>query len=278
MKVFLSWSGPRSKALASYLDKWIPDVIQHAEPWMSATDIDAGARWNRSIEEKLRETRFGILCLTKSNINSPWILFEAGALAKTIEDTFVCPYLIDLETSEVPRGPLTQFQAKRANEVETLELMRTMNKALKDGALSEERLRRIFDRCWPELATTIEKLPEELAVVEPPPSLEIMTKEVLDLVRGLSRRSSTDITIIGREPRTTSPPEMMLEEELTKRGIEYKTQYWIDRYKLDFYFDINEVRLDVEIDGIAYSSASKMIERDRIRTNFLVQNQATFLA
>jgi hypothetical protein len=46
---------------------------------------------------------------------APWILFEAGALAKTIESTFVVPYLIDLEPPNINRGPLKQFQAKRAN-------------------------------------------------------------------------------------------------------------------------------------------------------------------
>jgi hypothetical protein len=90
---------------------------------MSTTDIDAGARWNRDIDKELGETTFGIICLTKTNHSSPWILFEAGALAKTIEDTFVCPYLIDLVPSDIPSGPLTQFQAKRADEKETWELI-----------------------------------------------------------------------------------------------------------------------------------------------------------
>src|SRR6266545_990864 len=108
MKIFISWSGQRSRTVAAFLNDWLKDIIQIADPWMSANDIDAGVRWSRAIEERLQATKFGILCLTKTNLNAPWILFEAGALAKTIEDTFVCPYLIDLEPSSVPRGPLTQ--------------------------------------------------------------------------------------------------------------------------------------------------------------------------
>jgi hypothetical protein len=192
MKVFISWSGAKSKTVAAALRQWIPDVIQTVEPWMSTTDIDAGARWNRDIDKELGETKFGIICLTKTNHSSPWILFEAGALAKTIEDTFVCPYLIDIVPSEIPRGPLTQFQAKRADEKETWELIATINKALKEGFLPEERLRRTFERCWPDLKSTLANLPPEQNTEETQRPVENMVEEILDLVRGLSRRPSIE--------------------------------------------------------------------------------------
>src|SRR5215213_1642243 len=161
MKIFISWSGAKSKDVAVALRRWIPDVIQTVEPWMSQADIDAGARWNREIEEKLSETRFGIICLTRSNFTAPWILFEAGALAKTLADTFVCPYLIDIEPVDIPQGPLTQFQGKQANENETWELINTLNKAMKDDSLPEEKLKRSFDRWWPDLEGILHKLPSE---------------------------------------------------------------------------------------------------------------------
>ena len=44
MKVFISWSGTRSKALANALHKWLPMVLQYVEPWVSDSDIDAGER------------------------------------------------------------------------------------------------------------------------------------------------------------------------------------------------------------------------------------------
>ena len=31
MKVFISWSGKRSKALANALKEWIPYIVQHAD-------------------------------------------------------------------------------------------------------------------------------------------------------------------------------------------------------------------------------------------------------
>ncbi len=213
MKVFISWSGSKSKEVASALRRWIPDVIQTVEPWMSQADIDAGARWNREIEGKLGETKFGIICLTKSNLTAPWILFESGALAKTIEDTFVCPYLIDLEPTDIPQGPLTQFQAKRANEIETWELVSTLNKAMKEDSLPEDKLRRAFDRWWPDLHNTLQTLEPEENSDSGQRSVGDMVSEVLDIVRGLSRRMPS-----GRTSGSTS--RRLITQELLDKLVE----------------------------------------------------------
>jgi len=34
MKVFVSWSGDRSKVVAESLSKWLPDVFQDLTIWM----------------------------------------------------------------------------------------------------------------------------------------------------------------------------------------------------------------------------------------------------
>lgn len=44
MKVFLSWSGERSRLVATALHEWLPQVINAVEPFISS-NIDAGARW-----------------------------------------------------------------------------------------------------------------------------------------------------------------------------------------------------------------------------------------
>ena len=152
MNVFISWSGEKSKAVATFLKERIPDIIQAAKPWMSAEDIGAGARWGTEVATALQETKFGIICLTAENLDKPWIFFETGALAKTLDhDTFVCPYLIHLEKSDIPKGPLNQFQAKCADENGTWDLICTLNRALKGTAISEERLKRLFDHFSPDL-------------------------------------------------------------------------------------------------------------------------------
>ena len=42
MRVFISWSGERSKVLAQALKEWLPLVLHNVEPWMSEVDIAAG--------------------------------------------------------------------------------------------------------------------------------------------------------------------------------------------------------------------------------------------
>ena len=165
MKVFISWSGERSKTIAEFLRYWIPEVIQAIQPWMSAEDIDPGARWSTEIVKELEASRFGVICLTPENINSPWVLFEAGALAKTLETTHVCPYLINLDFSDL-KSPLAQFQATKADRDGTLSLLRSINQCADIPVLSEDRLKRAFERCWPDLESVINDLPSPEAIVD----------------------------------------------------------------------------------------------------------------
>ena len=231
MKVFISWSGEKSSLVATALRRWIPDVMQTVEPWMSNTDIHAGSRWNRAIDENLSNTQFGIICLTKTNHGNPWLLFEAGALAKSIPDSFVCPYLIDLEPSNLPAGPLTQFQAKRANAKETWELIAAINKALKNESLPEDKLKRAFHRWWPDLETTLENLPVETALPNTQRSAEDKIGEILDLVRGLSR----DTSVQARQnvhPSVNPVLSVLMERVAMRDGLRCKECGSTDNLKL----------------------------------------------
>lgn len=164
MNIFISWSGERSKAVAECLRSWIQDVIHAAHPWISTEDIDPGIRWNSEVAGELEASQFGIICLTRENLAAPWVLFESGALAKTLQNTLVCPYLIDLEVGELT-GPLAQFQAAKADKSGTLSLLRSINMRLGEQMVAEDRLRRVFERWWPDLESVLAGLP-------PPPRTE----------------------------------------------------------------------------------------------------------
>ena len=110
MKVFLSWSGEISHKVAMVFRDWLPSVIQEIEPYVSSEDIDKGARWSTDIAKELENSTFGILCVTRDNIIAPWLNFEAGALSKTMDKSFVSPFLFDIKRSEV-NGPILQFQS-----------------------------------------------------------------------------------------------------------------------------------------------------------------------
>jgi len=193
MKVFLSWSGDRSRFVAEALRKWIPDLLQDLEPWMSAIDIGVGSRWEDGLAKELEGASFGIVCLTPENMRSPWLLFEAGALAKTVNATHVCPYLFDLKFSDV-QGPLTQFQMTVANEDGTRQMMQSLNRSVprsskpqKASRLSDEAVHRQFTRCWPELDKALRQIPSSNATEPDNRSDRDILNELLLHVRAHSR-------------------------------------------------------------------------------------------
>jgi len=189
MKVFISWSGETSRQVAIELRRWLPDIFQAIDPWMSEVDINAGSRWNNEISTELEQTSVGIICLTKENQNSPWLLFETGALAKSMSDVFVCPYMIDLDPADIIQGPLTQFQAKKANKLGTWELVCMLNNVLKDISLSDEKLKRTFEKWWPDFNQKLDsilKSDRHLIRENPVRTDREVLDEILELTRNLT--------------------------------------------------------------------------------------------
>lgn len=185
MKIFISWSGPRSKAVAQAMRDWLPNVIQSLQPWMSAEDVDAGARWSEAVAGELQNSSFGIFCMTPENTSSPWLHFEAGAIAKNISKGRAIPYLLDLATSSV-QGPLTQFQMKAASRDQTLELVEAVNRAM-DVPLDKEVLVKAFDRNWADLEAALNAVPAQSdrgSQAAPTPGK--ILEEVLQLTRSIA--------------------------------------------------------------------------------------------
>lgn len=151
MLIFLSWSGKKSKAVAEALKDWLVKVVQAVEPWISS-DIEKGTRWNAEMLAKLEQTRFGIICLTRENLDARWILFEAGALSK-IKDTYVCTILLDITPGEVEQ-PLSQFQHTTIEKSDMRKLIGTINNAVNrtgERGLPDITLNNIFETFWPQL-------------------------------------------------------------------------------------------------------------------------------
>jgi hypothetical protein len=188
MKVFISWSGVRSQAVAEALHDWLPQVMQAVRPWISSEEIRKGTRWGLALAEELESTHIGVICLTPENLTAPWLLFEAGALAKLRrkQDAHVCTYLVGLSHATVT-GPLAEFQHTLATIDDTYRLVQTINAAMADGQgrLTDTHLKRAFERCWSELEQRLAALPEPREPLPPPRKAEDMLQELLELVRSL---------------------------------------------------------------------------------------------
>lgn len=191
LRVFLSWSGVRSKLAAEAMRGWLPLVLQNVQPYFTPEDIEKGARWNSEIRGELGESDYGIIFLTPENQHSPWILFEAGALSK-LETSRVAPVLIGLESTDVS-GPLSQMQLTPDTKEEILKLVRSINAGLGTLSLDQPRLERLFDRLWPDLE-------EQLAAAKATPiaksrpsrrSDRELLEEILERLRAIELENSS---------------------------------------------------------------------------------------
>ncbi|MFJ6805006.1 TIR domain-containing protein [Streptomyces anulatus] len=157
MKVFLSWSGERSRRVAEALKHWLPDVIQEVDPWVSSQDIAKGGRGLDEITHELSATDFGIICVTPENETSRWMNFEAGSLAKQFKIAHVAPFLLDMKIADLT-GPLSKFQATVGdNQDDVRKLIGDMNKASSGRVVAEDRLERAFARSWPEMESALQE-------------------------------------------------------------------------------------------------------------------------
>lgn len=203
MKVFLSWSGEFSHKVAVILRDWLPSVIQSVEPYVSSEDIDKGARWGTDIAKELEASGYGVLCVTRDNVDAPWLNFEAGALSKSVDKGKVSPFLFGIKRSEVKGGPILQFQSTIAEREDVRKLLHSINSSSQQGALEEGRLNTVFEVWWPQLEKQLLELERSVPAAGPTvpekasDSSEIL-EEVLELVRQQNR--------VINDPSTLLPP------------------------------------------------------------------------
>jgi len=212
MKVFISWSGERSQALAQALHDWIPLVLHNVEPWVSQADIEAGDRWAESVAKELADSNFGIICITRENVGSPWVLFEAGALAKSMQGSKVIPLLLDLDIRDIT-GPLAQFQAKKVDKAGVSEVIHSINETA-NHAVPEARAKQLFDALWPEFEKKVTAIPiQPTAAKHTRPQNEIL-EELVAGVRSLDsrlREVSDSAPVSARRRHMRFHPMMMQE-------------------------------------------------------------------
>ena len=183
MQIFISWSGDRSRQIAEAIRGWLPKVVQSVKPWMSAEDIGAGARWLSEVSTRLNAASIGLICVTPENQHNPWLLFEAGALSKTLEQTCVCPLLFEMSPGQL-KGPLTQFQATALDRSGMGKMLSTINKSLGESRIDPQQLEEILDVWWPKLEEKLKSLPPALT-----PTIARSTSDQLEELLLLAREN-----------------------------------------------------------------------------------------
>jgi hypothetical protein len=235
VKVFISWSGERSKLVAEALRGWLPGVIQQLSPWLSCVDINKGARWAVEVARELEGSDIGLICMTPENKESPWVLFESGALSLHFAERLVCPLLLELDPRDLRGSPLGQFQATvLSSREDVFDLLKTMNAMLPANSLADGRLQETFDLWWPRL--------------------EVRLRDVSTKISSQSRKDTDKAEITGRG---AVPLEILGQRvyELSKRLDAMKAQgALVDGLNLSASHirDDSEVgNRDAEIQGIA---------------------------
>ncbi|MGN1305005.1 MAG: toll/interleukin-1 receptor domain-containing protein [Oscillospiraceae bacterium] len=143
-KVFISWSGKETKSfkVAKKLCEWLPIILQSTEPFMS-DNIAAGTDFISQIMSNLSSAKVGIICITKENVTSPWLNFEAGALSNVViaNQGVAIPILIGMTTDELSKcsSPIKNFQAVEFNESGINKMLSSVNQYI-ENKLSDNQL------------------------------------------------------------------------------------------------------------------------------------------
>jgi hypothetical protein len=211
--VFITWSGDRSKWIAEAMYEWLPTVVQAARPFFSTNSIDKGSRGLPELSKALAGTKVGMVCLTSENKNAPWVLYEAGALSKTIDEkTRLCIYLLGGIQFQDVEPPLGMFQATNADKVDTLRLIKTINKAVSEDPLPEKSLEKTFDLAWPELEQKILTMPKPEGAAPAKRDPASILAEILELARSEAERGNAiadQLNYIEQLVQSSRPPGIL---------------------------------------------------------------------
>src|SRR5215831_17568310 len=143
MRIFVSWSGTRSQAIATAMRNWLPKLIDGIKLFHSE-DIEKGSAWHPALVKALRDCRAGIFCITPESLTSHWMLFEAGALIQHGNQPTLLTYLYGINELT---GPLSHFKTTRFDRKDSLRFVQRIAKLVGGGDANSVLTR--FEETWP---------------------------------------------------------------------------------------------------------------------------------
>ena len=165
--IFICWSGDRSQLLArelrTFLSQAIPDIAKTGTTLFMSDDIAKGTRWFDAVEKELDRADAGLVCITREALQSGWIHFEAGALARAVRkneqaraDTLYT-YLLGVQTDEL-QGPLAAFQSTRFDPEDTKRLVASIAALIAPDTAAREASEQAFEAHWPAFAAAVKDI------------------------------------------------------------------------------------------------------------------------
>ena len=259
MRIFLSWSGHASYQVAEALRDWLRAVLPYTRPWLSAEDINKGARWANEIASALDESNFGIICVVPGNVYEPWLNFEAGAISKTLDVGQVAPLLIGVEQHEV-EGPLAQFQSTVFNRADVLRLIESIN-AAHDAPIDREQVRRTFNACWRQLEVAI----AAIELDEPQGQLIEEVEEIEEFEEGDNELDEIDegilVFLAQNEGLTVAVSDIAQEiNESQVMTTHHLRLLFEEEYVYDSHIANQETEYGLDDDGRAYLIENNLVE------------------
>ncbi|MGE3409029.1 MAG: hypothetical protein AB7I37_19595 [Pirellulales bacterium] len=194
MDVIVSWSKPQSKIVALKLKDWLPTVLPTIKAWMSEKSIEKGQPWFREVHNGLDKATSSIICVTAENAHSPWLYYEAGAVAAKGAESSICPYLIGVTPDAIANSPLSQYQCTLANQDDTWALIQSLNGRL-TSPHNVDLLLVNFNLKWGELLESIESATStpKISTVSRPENSEL-SETAKQLLAALAK--SNDATLL----------------------------------------------------------------------------------
>ncbi len=254
MRIFISWSGERSRRVSLGLKSLLEDLFTDGIEVFLSEDIKPGESWAGRLNDEIERSKFGIICLTQENFDAPWLLFEAGAIAKQLGSKRLVPYHIDQLPAVADHSPLSHFQHVTATEDGTRRLIKAINE-IRTPPLSDQRLEKSYGRWWIDFARTLAALTSTNTAGTVTRSNREVLDAILHKVELLSARQSPNISPgemlhlmnLKRQPSLTYERAGSLLKELrhlrdldlirNKRGPIGELP---EKFQLDQYFELSD--------------------------------------
>lgn len=164
MNIFITWSGNTSYQVATEIANWLKgDLRFSVNTFISKSDIQKGGNWFNGVTENLENADYAIVCLTRENLDSPWLNFEAGFLShstkiKSDKVVKVVPFLFGLKLENLQNHPLTQLQVTEYDKDDIKQMVKHLNSYMKPVPIEKEYLELMFESKFPKLQQALDQL------------------------------------------------------------------------------------------------------------------------